>query len=103
MSKICPECESEDLRDIPGFPEEVRCMGCGAEVLKKHLKNCTVFDRITTSPEVLAGRFVYKILSMGVNRRSYIWWKSSIIPDVDFTNREEAFAATLAKLKEVEK
>lgn len=104
MSKhiMCNECEMCDGDRCTYFDNDSDRESTLACILFEP-KNPTLFDRITASPEVLAGRFVYKILSMGVNRRSYIWWKSSIIPDVDFTNREEALAATVEKLKEVEK
>jgi hypothetical protein len=54
----------------------------------------TVFDRITASPEVLAEDLVYESGAM---------WMSTLITDATFDTLEEAIAATVEKLKEVEK
>ena len=54
----------------------------------------TVFERLTTSPEVLAEKLVYQLPDG--------WWVASIVYDgAKFTHRETAIAATVAKLKEV--
>ena len=72
----------------------------------------TVFNRITTSPEVLAPQLVYVIKQLftisGTSRENpggyevKTKWFSTII-DGDFDSGSEAIAATLARLKEVEK
>lgn len=72
----------------------------------------TVFDRVTQSPETLAGKLVYEAavegqktvydrLGRGVGVRPYIYyvWKSTITGDDTHTSEEEAIAATVAKLK----
>lgn len=60
---------------------------------KREQMKQTVFDRITQSPEVLAEKLVYYL-------RYGNCYASSIISDV-FKSKEEAIAATVAKLKEV--
>ena len=54
----------------------------------------TLFDKITASPEVLAEDMVYSVGKV---------WASTLIVDTTFDSYEEAIAATVAKLKEVEK
>lgn len=104
MSKRCPMCGSDELVDIVGFPGEFRCMSCGEELLERHLLQETVFTQITASPEVLAKSSVYCLSSdlcrtddgkFTVKRN----WKSPFI-DRCYDTEEEAFTATVAKLKE---
>ena len=61
----------------------------------------TVFDRITSSMDVLADKFVY--CAEQEHFCECADWRSVILGNVSFTTRYEAFAATLAKLKEVDK
>ena len=70
----------------------------------------TLFDRITSSPEVLAEKLVYqrncKMIHQNDKCTIGYWtfsWKSSVIKGQSFETREEAIAATVAKLKEVVK
>ena len=70
----------------------------------------TVFHRITASPEVLAEKLVYqrncKIIHQNDKSTMEYWtysWKSSVITGQSFETKAEAIAATVAKLKEVEK
>lgn len=104
MSKKCPKCGSKDT-NIAYYPAPTdhmaTCYGCGYADLLERFPEQSIFDCLTASPEVLAERFVYKLRCMGVNRSSYICWKSTIIYDADFSTREEAIAATLERLKEV--
>lgn len=63
----------------------------------------TVFSRITASPEVLAENMVYcediRIIGYGNNEWKQYW--SSPLADALYPDKEEAIAATVAKLKEV--
>lgn len=74
----------------------------------------TIFDHITQSYEMLAEKLVYKaaiegretvydLRGRGVGVRSCIdyVWKSSVTGDDIYASEEEAFSATVAKLKEV--
>jgi hypothetical protein len=61
----------------------------------------TVFDRITASPEVLAEKLVYRTIEIAVNRVTYSCWKSTITEE-KYRTKDEAIAATVAKLREVE-
>lgn len=64
-------------------------------------KKQSLFQQITTSPEVLAPHLVYII---GCEEEpSLTVWASSIFQSVVFFTKAEAIAATVARLKEVEK
>lgn len=60
----------------------------------------TVFHHLTASPEVLAPKFVYRALRVGVNRVTYSCWESTITEET-YRTESEAIAATLTKLKDV--
>ena len=65
----------------------------------------TLFDYITTSPEVLAEKLVYCVKFVTVGGNGFERWYSTLLPfdkDIYFYSREKAIAATVAKLKEVE-
>ena len=92
MSKKCPKCESKDIHiTVYPYPTDnmATCYGCGYADLAERFPEQTIFDSITSSPEVLAEKLVF-------------WeggWTSRFIQFTS-TNREEAIAATLGKLKE---
>lgn len=60
----------------------------------------TLFDRITSSPEVLAPKFVYYTVSRHQFGTCY-WYCSALIPGEKWSKEVEAIAATVARLKEV--
>ena len=60
----------------------------------------TVFAHITQSTEILAPKLVYRTICVAVNRVTYSCWKSTIT-DESYRTKDEAIAATVAKLKEV--
>lgn len=63
----------------------------------------TLFDKIAASPEVLAEKLVYGVENFSPTCQLYVTrWYSNIIPNVVFDTKEEAIAATVAKLKEVD-
>ena len=66
----------------------------------EYVNNMTVFDRITTSPEVLAEKLVFQFIGYDGNGLFHGYWKSTIT-DWDYNTKSEAIAATVAKLKEV--
>ena len=65
----------------------------------------TVFDRITASPEVLAEEFVEPYTRWGEDGHLETLWRSNFreLSGMLFDTKEEAIAATVAKLQEVEK
>lgn len=80
------------------------------DICKKHnariCKTCvfpkqTIFHRITESPEVLAETFVY--CEEPERFAECASWRSVLLGNISFATREQAIAATVAKLKEVEK
>ncbi len=58
----------------------------------------TVFDRITASPEVLAEKLLYAPLGEFCKL-----WYSTVLPGWHWNVKTEAIAATVAKLKKVQK
>ena len=100
MSKKCPSCGSKEIIiDNHGF---AYCTGCERYDMAEKFPEQTVFDQITQSEEKLADKLVY---SFACYDRMGVYWKSAIIDDVnlDWSTRSEAFAATVARLKEVVK
>jgi hypothetical protein len=100
MSK-CPKCGSGYF----GVREHNTCLSCG-------YRRETLFDRITASPEVLAEKLVYclnsssfRVIDSAGRLLAYEneVWASTILPGSFWTEYKEAYAATLARLKEVEK
>lgn len=65
----------------------------------------TLFDRITSSPEVLAEEFVEPYTRWGEDGYLETLWRTNFreLSGMLFDTREETIAATVAKLKEVEK
>jgi hypothetical protein len=92
-----------------------RCEICHHLGEKNEFPEITVFHRITASPEVLAEKLVYKTAirtsktvydhwgdGVGVSYDIKEVWKSTITEDT-YISETEAIAATVEKLKEVEK
>lgn len=115
MSKKCPKCEGKDIH-ITYYPAPTdnmaTCYGCGYADLAERFPEQTVFDCITSSEEVLAPRLVFcaeykTIRPMYLEGKGGIIvgevWKSTVIPGASFKSESEAVAATIEKLKEVEK
>lgn len=86
------------------------CNACGDEILDPwtdsecDLLNVphTVFQQITASPEVLAPHFVFLKAVIVTNINPQQQWISTLTVEV-YPTKQEAIAATVAKLKEVEK
>lgn len=97
MSKKCPWCDSiNSLVDDREFEGRLYCKKCRTSILKGEETACTVFDRITASPEVLAAKLVWLLV-----QKYDVVWCSTILVDESFSTKAEAIAATVAKLKEV--
>lgn len=109
MSKKCPQCESKDIH-ITEYPyptdNMATCYGCGYADLAERFPEQTLFDTITASEEVLAPALVFHIEKTVQSRElqyNIVSWGSTIIPERTFETESEAIAATVAKLKEIEK
>jgi hypothetical protein len=92
---ICPKCGNTDvswIRDDADYAQYI-CLECKQGF---YYPPKTVFDLITASPEVLAPLLVWQ---------DYDWcvFRSAVINGGEFNYKEEAIAATVKKLKEVEK
>lgn len=114
MSKIkCPQCGDRDVSITPYTPPDrdvASCYKCGYTSLAENFPRQDLFDRLTASPEVLADKLVYqrncKMIHQNDKSTMEYWtysWKSSVITGQSFETKEEAIAATVAKLKEVER
>lgn len=101
MSNLrCKLCKSTDVTAYtPGIfgDSRHRYNSCGEISFTADFVEPTVFDTITSSPEVLAEKLVY-----WEQNPPESGWTSEIIRGV-YRKREEAIAATVAKLEEVEK
>lgn len=102
MSKKCGECANFD-RSLS------KCNKIQDDSIRENdtviccpfyeLKPPSVFDLITESPEVLAEGMVYQIYDVD----GYEWWTSTLCNYTQWELRAEAIAATVARLKEVDK
>ena len=96
MSYKCPKCGSQGFAVRENI--SVYCLNCG-------WYGKTIFDCITTSPEVLAPNLVYS--------REFVWgddcgneetetkWLSTVCDDRVFCDEAEAIAATVVRLNEI--
>lgn len=95
----CPKCGSSNIqteRRPDGFHH---CMDCQHRwKMGESQPKPPLFDRITTSPEVLANFLVFHN-RIYKGRTKY----HSAVVGGEFYSREEAIAATVARLKEVAK
>ena len=99
---ICPECGSylffyEHTEDNDW--QLCTCERCGCSGTPEEFLYNSVFARITASLEALADKFVYCVEPERFCECAD--WRSVILGNVSFATRDKAFAATLAKLKEV--
>lgn len=105
MSKKCPICGRGIgvYQDYVGGTSFFRCDICGHTGCD--FEDMTLFDRITQSPETLAEKFIFK--EWHPIERHNVWYSLLLNSedrfncDPPFDTKEEAFAATVAKLKEV--
>ena len=115
MSNIkCPQCNDRDVYITPYPPPEsdiASCYKCGYTGLVGEFPEQNLFDRITTSPEVLAAKLVYhdeaheiafSVVIRGKEQRmGHECWRSTIIPGACWAEYDRAYAAMVARLKEV--
>lgn len=87
LRQICPICAACNTKQKDGY-----YMCCACRHKWRDVESSSVFDRITESPEVLAEKLVY----------CDVYYKSTIIPGESWEYEQEAIAATVAKLKEVD-
>lgn len=106
MSDRLPICEM--CRNFPGeynfCPITGRC--CRDDYLYESCSDFeqkalpTLFHRITSSPEVLAEKFVY------CENEEHIFscasWRSTLLGNTSYARKGEAIAATVEKLKEID-
>jgi hypothetical protein len=97
MIKECPFCGSiRIVETLKGYTSI--CLAC--ESLLDDKSKPTIFDRITASPEVLAPHFVFLKAVIVTNINPQQQWISTLTVEV-YPTKQEAIAATVAKLKEV--
>jgi hypothetical protein len=95
-NRICGKCGSRKVADAGSYAGRsfFKCETCGQMGMSEKFPKMTVFDQITASPEVLAEKLVYRYDGNGT-------WRSFLLLWYEFLTKEEAIAATVAKLKEV--
>ena len=104
MSKKCADCGCEVNRNV--IQGMYYCPRCDDDKHEIDVLPMTIFDRITASPEVLAENIVVPII---VEYSGDVLWVSPLLQKdaskraTFFDSKEESIAATVAKLKEVEK
>lgn len=105
MSKKCPKCESNNVHLAATVPHALCvCFDCRYQWKNKYKpRKKTVFQKITASPEVLAEEFVEPYIRWGEDGRPETLWRSNFreLSGILFDTKEEALAATVARLKEV--
>lgn len=105
MSNLeCPVCGSSNIQTEKRPDGFHHCMNCrySWEIGAKQLKQ-TLFETITTSPEVLAPKLVYCVPFVTVGGKGFDRWYSTLEPfdkDIYYYTKEKAVAVTVAKLKE---
>lgn len=107
-NRICGKCGSHKVADAGSYAGSrfFKCENCAQLGMREKFPEMTVFHRLTASPEVLAPQFIFKQWHAFDGK----WgWFSLLLMDGDelnspwFESYEEAIAATVEKLKEVEK
>lgn len=111
MSKYrCPYCESDQLSKANMVTWI--CGMCQRYFREGEAIEDTIFHQITKDEETLATKLVYhdeeheiafSVVIRGVEQRmGHECWRSTIIPGACWAEYDRAYAATVAKLKEVE-
>lgn len=97
IDRYCLTCGNVTVADAGYYAGSsfYRCETCGQLGMGEKFPKATVFRQITASPEVLAPHLVYG------DKEGYFY--STIIEGERFLTIVKAIAATVAKLKEVER
>ena len=99
--KVCGDCKYHDSEqnictNVKGYKMYAsKCSGACHDFTKSSL-----FDKITASPAALSDKLVY--CEEPERLCECASWRSVILDNISFASREEAFAATIEKLKEVQ-
>lgn len=106
-NRICGRCKSSVVVPWNNVKDFYKCMNCSAMGYAEKFPEKTLFDRITASPEVLAEKLVYcekwTITSEHPEKgKEHEYWSTPFVDDL-YPTKEQAIAATVEKLKEVEK
>lgn len=101
-NKTCGECRFFEVDEIAAKCEK-RCVICGDDIPACEyfeMEEPTLFHRITASEEVLAEKLTYWQYDPNQDKCG---WTNNVIVGQLYKNYHEAIAATVAKLKEVDK
>jgi hypothetical protein len=96
-NKTCGECKFYSYGNCNKIKDVLYLHNTNIACIAFESKNPTIFDRITASPEVLAPYFVRADFD-----EPFLPWFSTLTNE-SFETHEQAIAATVKKLKEVEK
>lgn len=94
-NRICGRCKSSVVVPWHNVKDFYKCMNCSAMGYAEKFPEKTVFHQITASKETLAKFLVFRGIYKG-----RIKYHSAIVGG-EFDSHEEAYSATMAKLKEV--
>lgn len=104
IKRICGKCGSRKVADIGSYGGSsfFRCETCGQFGMSEKFPRMTVFQQITQSPEVLVEEFVEPYTRWGEDGYLETRWRTNFreLSGMLFDTKEEAIAATVAKLKE---
>lgn len=99
MCSECTKCDGDRCNYFDNDSDRESTIAC----ILFEPKNPTIFNRITASPEVLAPHLVVDVITEYLTAKFVTGYRSTIIPGKIWEYEAEAIAATVAKLKEVEK
>ena len=103
MSKrICGRCGSTDIEEnsLRGEVIWCNCKRCKYFAKVTDFPEQSVFDQLTTSPEVLAPKLVYEMITVLPMGLKLVRYRSALVLG-GWKTKEEAISATVARLKEV--
>lgn len=103
-NRICGKCRSRKVVDAGSYAGSsfYKCEDCGQLGMCEKFPKMTIFHQITASPEVLAPHFVFLKALFVTNINPQQQWISTLTEEV-YPTKAEAIAATVERLKEVEK
>jgi hypothetical protein len=103
-NRICGKCGSHKVVDAGSYAGSYffKCETCGQSGMREEFPEMTLFHQITASPEVLAESVVHTY-EMAIGGSMFrVYWTSPFVDNL-YLDKAEAIAATVARLKEVEK
>ena len=98
MSKVCGNCRYFVTTGCSSVCT-LYCSGTSYGKWCRNHEGARVFDSISASPEKMADKLVYQFIGYDSNGLFHGYWKSTITEE-SYSNKTEAIAATVERLKE---